>query len=102
MSFSYKIICHKSSDKWYIRSQTNNCDNVKVGVHSEDLQIKPDHIPNKVDHMYDAVHVFINNCLKEQQSPVRISNLIFTQYNIVLPDSAISQYENKLMNSLMM
>ena len=75
-----------------MKFQTDNCNNIKVGVYSGHLQIQPDHIPTKVDHLDVAVHIFINNFLKELQIPARISNLIFTQYNIVLPNSAIRQY----------
>ena len=78
-----------------------NSNNVMVGVYSGYLKIQPDHITNKVDHMDDAVYIFRHNYLKEQQSPARISSLIFTQSKIVLPNSAISQYRNKLMNWLM-
>ena len=92
MSISIKKNCRKSNDKWYIRSQTDNYNNVKAGIHNGHLQIQLDHIPNKVDHMGDTIYIFIKNCLKEQQRFSRISNLIFTPYNIVLPDSAISQY----------
>ena len=60
--FELKIVCHKSNDKWYIRSQTDNCNGVKVGVHSGHIQIQSNRIPNKADHMDDAVHIFINNC----------------------------------------
>ena len=52
--------------------------------------------------MDDAVHIFIKSFLKGQQAQSRISSPIFTKYNIVLPDSAISQYRKQLMNSLMM
>ena len=60
--FQIQFFCHKSDDKWYIRSQTDNYNDVKVGVHSGHLQIQPDHIPTKVDHMDDAVHIFIKFC----------------------------------------
>ena len=47
--FYIQIVCHKSNEKWYIKSQTDNSNNVKVGIYSGHLQIQPDHIPNKVE-----------------------------------------------------
>ena len=58
------IFCHKSNNKRYIRSQTDNCNSVKVDVHSGHLQIQSDHIPNKIDHLDDAVHSFIQIVLR--------------------------------------
>ena len=87
-----QYFCNKSNYKWYIKSQTDKCNNVKVGVHSGNLQIQTIHIPTKIAYLSDEVLTFINNCLKEQHSLSRISNLLFTDYKIVLPDSAISHF----------
>ena len=75
--FILNFFCNKSNDKSYIKSQTDNFNNVKVGVHSGHLQIQPDHIPNKIVYLSDEGVIFINNCLKEQRSLSRISNMTF-------------------------
>ena len=100
-SFKLKVVCYKTNDKWYIKSQTDNCNGVKVGVHYGHLQIKSDHITNKVDHLNSAVYNLIENWLKEQQSPARMSTLVFVQYSIVLLDSGIRQYKTKLVYLLL-
>ena len=100
--FQLHIFHNTSNNKYYIKSQTNKCNGIKVGVYYRHLQIQSAHIPNKDDHLESAVHYFIIHRLKEQQSPSRRSNLIFTQYNIVLPNSAIRQYRLKLMYLLLM
>ena len=61
--FQMLFFCQKYNNKWYIRSQTDNFNNFKVGVHSQHLQIQPNRILNKVDHLDDAVHIFIQNFL---------------------------------------
>ena len=52
--------------------------------------------------MDPAIHTFIKNCLNGQPSPARIPNLIFTQYNIVLPNSVIRQYRANIIYTLLM
>ena len=62
--FHIHFFCNKSNNKWYIKSQTDKSNTVKVGVYSGQIQIQPDYILKKITYLSDEVLNFIHNCLK--------------------------------------